>query len=725
MPLPVQPFAAEVAVGISTTQLGPNTVANHTVTEVAQGERAALPWIYSGAGFSVERDADITDGTDVGSAWSNIDINCDGVVDTIQLNCTVPKPADSPLRWLEATTNVTGTDEAYLTGFVPPLTFPWLLRHKAIIDHVCVGPSQLPAPSALNAVYATIPFSPTNFNNKQAFVAVARLGGSPDTPPSKVCLDSPQSGESVTNVVYHNPPLKGDAGGPVGVGGRALDDGSGLYVRWTVLQSIGSISLNRAGDLRKPYQSPPSIPSDTGYVERIVQLECFWMDDDGCTACDGDTSGFISPEESWADPDLLAMTGTGSAAAAKAAIDKDGDCLMNSTYIQPNWPAVDLVDDPTGKEICDAADGWVIYSENPVLVTHNEAEDRDCDGLVDGIEWFWGGNDLVTSKDFDNDGAPDFVEMFQFTSPKDADTDDDGYADKPSNVYGTNTDTSMDNCPTVKNGTGVGEDNQANTDGGRVPNGPNIPNAFASNPNQDKLGDACDVDNDNDLATDVYETNVAGTNPLKFDTDGDTVGDGMEIHAGPFQNGDPLAIGTKPTWDGTNDQIYYRGCQINVNTAYAGYTEQDGTADGVEMDVDGDGGLCPTDGDSDTYMPGKKAEVLDKYEAFGYGLLIANQDTDGDGCADWVEIHDLNGDRTANSTDVGLMNKRFAGKIASDCTGTYPACAAGTGVSDKMFDVNKDGSITSADTGQMNKNNCLYKSGTGGCGAPCAAEPNG
>jgi hypothetical protein len=304
--------------------------------------------------------------------------------------------------------------------------------------------------------------------------------------------------------------------------------------------------------------------------------------------------------------------------------------------------------------------------------------------------------------------------MFQFTSPKDADTDDDGYADKPSNVYGTNTDTSMDNCPTVKNGTGVGEDNQANTDGGRVPNGPNIPNAFASNPNQDKLGDACDVDNDNDLATDVYETNVAGTNPLKFDTDGDTVGDGMEIHAGPFQNGDPLAIGTKPTWDGTNDQIYYRGCQINVNTAYAGYTEQDGTADGVEMDVDGDGGLCPTDGDSDTYMPGKKAEVLDKYEAFGYGLLIANQDTDGDGCADWVEIHDLNGDRTANSTDIGLMNKRFAGKIAN----TDP-------VSEKIFDVNKDGSFTSADTGQMNKNNCLFKSGTGGCGAVCSAVPLG
>jgi hypothetical protein len=71
------------------------------------------------------------------------------------------------------------------------------------------------------------------------------------------------------------------------------------------------------------------------------------------------------------------------------------------------------------------------------------------------------------------------------------------------------------------------------------------------------------------------------------------------------------------------------------------------------------------------------------------------------------------------------MNKRFAGKILTDCTGTYPCCTGGTGVSDHIFDVNKDGSINSGDTGQMNKNNCLYKSGTGGCGAVCTGEPLG
>jgi len=707
MPRPVQPFAALSRGGISTTQLGQGIGSNFTVTQVLRGERVTLPWIYSGAGFSVDQTEPLL--TDVGSVWSAVDVGCNGSTDFMQLKDSCASPAeDFPLRWIKQTTAVTGTDEEYLLKIMPPFT--WLLRHRAIIQEVCVGGGGVASPSVLNTVYATIPFSPTDFGGKQAYVAQTQLGGAPDTPPSKVCLDSPQNSESITTV-YNNPL-------PYAVGDGDLDndglnDYSGLYPRWTIFQSKGSSSLNAVTDLRKSYQSPPSLPNDMGYVERTIQLECFWIDGNGCDAthgdCDADDSDYISPEESWNDPDLVALGG-------KTDVDADGDCLMNSAHAQLGWPAVDAVDDPTSATSCDANPNWIIYSEDPILVHHNTANDQDCDGLVDGVEWFWGGNARVTSADGDTDGAPDFVEMFQFTNPTVADTDGDTYADKPSSAYGTNTDVSMDNCPTVSNNP------QINTDGGRRPNGALIPNGgvgdSASNPAQDKQGDACDVDNDNDLAVDGYETSTAGgklaTLPLVFDTDGDTVGDGSEYHAGFVGGGDPNDKAVKPTWDGTNDQIYYRGCQINVNTAYAGYTEQDGTADGVEMDVDGDGGLCPTDGDSDTYMPGKKAEVLDKYEAFGYGTLIANQDTDGDGCADWVEIHDLNGDRTANSTDIGLMNKRFAGKIAN----TDP-------VSEKIFDVNKDGSFTSADTGQMNKNNCLFKSGTGGCGAVCSAVPLG
>jgi hypothetical protein len=736
---PVQPFAALSTGGISNTKLGQRIESNYTQTQINWGERVTLPWIYSGAGFQIY-DGDAI-GASVGSVWSAVDVFCDGTVNYMQLKDTCANPAeDNPLVWKKAGLEATlaGTNEQYLLKIMPP--FPWLLRHKAVIQTVCVGTGSVDAPSVLNTVYASIPFSPT-VNGKQAFVAQTQLGGSPDTPPSKVCLDSPQDSTSITEV-YQNPPLKGTSH-------NGLDDASGLYPRWTIFQSKGSSSLNLGGDLRKPYQSPPSIPSDTGYVERIVQLECFWIDDLGCATCDDDAKGYITPEESWNDPHLLTLTSSSTGAEAKAKIDKDGDCLMNSTYAQPGWPAVDLVDDPATATSCDSNANWVVYSEYP-LVHHNTANDQDCDGLVDGVEWFWCGADCVTAAhgDFDGDGATDFVEMFQFTNPKAVDTDLDGFWDKPANVYGQNTDTSMDNCPTVKNGTGVGEDNQANSDGQLRPNGPKIPGDSANNPNQDKMGNACDVDNDNDNATDVYEqtqctpgpefscppatcecdtTPGVGTrptattckltacDPLRFDTDGDTVGDGYEIHAGSLAvpPGDPLDPGKKPVWDSTNDQIYYRGCQINVNhtgifaTAFEPYVTNGA---GQETDPDGDGVTCPTDNDSDTALPGKKSEVPDKFEAMGYNTLIANADTDGDGCADWVEIFDFNGDRTVDSIDVGLMNKRAANKIAPDI------------VSDRIFDANKDGFIDSIDTGLMNKNNCTYKSGVGGC-PTCPLHP--
>ena len=803
---PVQPFHAVSTGGINTTQLGQQIASNYTQTQVNWGERVTLPWIYSGAGFSVYQGDPLE--TDVGSVFSAVDVGCNGDVNYMQLKQTCANPPeDNPLRWIKKTTAVSATDEAYLLKIMPP--FPWLLRHRADILTVCVGIGSVDAPSVLNTVYANIPFSPTVSGN-QAFVAQTQLGGAPDTPPSKVCLDSPQNSTSITTV-YVNPPVAA---------------GAGLYARWTIFASKGSSSLNLIGDLRKSYQSPPSLPSDIGYVERTIQIECFWEDQDVCadndslptgnpTSCDDDNSGFISPEESWDDAHLVALGGkvndgcpavgpaeTGAQCSnaidddipldgkvndgcpavgppetgvqcnnatdddldGKEGVDADGDCLMNAAHASSGWgtagfPGVDAVDDPTGAATCGTADGWVNYSENPVAVSHNKAEDQDCDGLVDGIEWFWGGNDLVTSTNWDNDGAPDFVEMFQFTNPKNGDTDGtiadpdgDGFADKPASVYGTNTDVSMDNCPTVYN------PDQLNTDGGRRPNGPNIPNGGvgdnASNPSQDKIGDACDTDNDNDLAVDGYEQakclpgpafacdpnptnlNTVGCecdltvgfrptpttcqlnscDPFVFDTDADTVGDGFEIHSGGLIFGEPLDGSLKPAWDGTKDQVYYRGCQINVNNAGPLSPNFDPyvlNAANQEIDPDGDGTTCPTDNDSDTDLPAKKAEVPDKYEVMGYGTLMANQDTDGDGCADWVEIFDLNGDRKANSTDVGLMNSRAANKIAPNI------------VSDRIFDVNKDNKVNSLDTGMMNTNNCLYKSGTGGCGVVCNGVPNG
>ena len=47
----------------------------------------------------------------------------------------------------------------------------------------------------------------------------------------------------------------------------------------------------------------------------------------------------------------------------------------------------------------------------------------------------------------------------------------------------------------------------------------------------------------------------------------------------------------------------------------------------------------------------------------GWSICVVPQDSDGDRCSDTLEVLDLNGDRRVNSLDIGLLNKRFAGKI--------------------------------------------------------------
>ena len=1024
IPLPVQPFAARAMGGISTNQLGQNITANWTVTQALQGERTTMPWEFSGPGFSVDLDKDITNGTQVGTVWTNVDAICDGTIDYMALDCgeldnplyeDYPGRA-SPLKWLEATTAVEGTSDEFLKAIMPP--FSWLVRHKVDITHLCLvtGGTSVAFPSVLNTIYAAIPYSP----NGSTFVAQTKLGGSPTTPPSTVCLDSPQTSESVTNL-YNNPPNEGDldgvcnpannqcadagiygmwtddtvllgatgsktitvnkhkvnngpeagtfkehwdaettgtnieaswvpAGTPVGpiydqtvilpvnvdvsqtmglkvtcsaagtglvvlknilfptmdagsgqmtkdtylddnssvfvvqvlcggavglpvdkevvritpvipgqnhlklnagetvpvmldelkvnhggatqgaqidscvlsaalasanpgatdvvnvaglgcpgpvlglsvgdhilidnevmevtkvptppgstinvkratpgikapahaigaqvyraslddpVLGRewlvaefppeilatwqwgvtfngsgvsttscdssgndciyydvlephgqsdvlaqlnvqcpgttvpglypvvikaiddplppyteikasdnaqrsvisvwcgtgagtpdGIDDGNGLYARWTIFQSVGSTSLNMSGDLRKPFKSPPSIASDTGYVERTLQLQCFWMDANGCDAasgydCDlpangGNGDGIIQPEESMNDPNM------------PAGIDADGDCLALASVAQPGHP-LDAVPAESGDD-CPA----VPYSENPQSIVYDEAKDQDCDGVPDGVEKAWGANPLLA--DSDGDGADDFVEMFQFTNPVNPDSDGDGFWDSPANIYGDNTtDPSVDNCPSVANPA------QLNSDGKGRWNGSQIPNDYASNPNKDKLGDACDPDNDNDGATDAYEIANGTTLPSKLDTDGDTVNDGAE-----------LRLGNVPLW--TNlQQTYYRGCHINVNTAdYPAFATYSGG--GVENDPDGDGIVCPTDQDSDngTGTGSAPPEISDQIEAYGYNTSISNKDSDGDGCEDWIEIVDLNGNRAADVLDAWLVAK--------------------------------------------------------------------
>jgi hypothetical protein len=221
----------------------------------------------------------------------------------------------------------------------------------------------------------------------------------------------------------------------------------------------------------------------------------------------------------------------------------------------------------------------------------------------------------------------------------------------------------VDNCPTVYN------PDQLNSDGGRRPNGSRIAGQWASNPAQDKMGDACDPDNDNDGLPDAQEFDDHCPYRLNADSDGDRVLDGYEVANGY----DPCNAASKPTWVGGGD------------------SDADGLGDGVERSGYN---TCAFTGD-----------IVPRYS-----LCALPSDSDLDGCADTVEVLDLDGNRGVDSNDQGQLNKRIAGKIASDDP-----------VSESVFDISKDGIIDSNDQSIMNKNTCVKKPSQLGC-PMCPAE---
>jgi len=207
----------------------------------------------------------------------------------------------------------------------------------------------------------------------------------------------------------------------------------------------------------------------------------------------------------------------------------------------------------------------------------------------------------------------------------------------------------LDNCPAVYN------PDQTNTDGQRRPNGAQVDGDWASNPAQDKLGDACDPDDDNDGLPDTSENESVCPFRLVGDSDGDRVLDGFEVATGY----NPCSDASKPTWEGGGD------------------SDGDGFPDGVERTGYN---TCIFAGDS---FP-------------GYSACTDPTDSDGDGCADWIEIVDINGNRSANIVDVLFFAKRAFNVI-------------GASNSDPLFDINKSGDVNIVDVLLAAQNSTLLK----------------
>jgi hypothetical protein len=257
-------------------------------------------------------------------------------------------------------------------------------------------------------------------------------------------------------------------------------------------------------------------------------------------------------------------------------------------------------------------------------------------------------------------------------TPSGADYDGDGVPDI------------VDNCPTFYN------PDQKNSDALPIENSIYIPGDDRTVPNADKLGDACDLDDDNDGWPDVFEAIGCGSGPTdpggdvayddnangnpappmgtdtnddgpSWDTDADTVLDGYECLFGS----DPRNPASKPPGAPPGDADH-DGLPANIETAL-------GCSD-ANRDSDGDG-------------------IPDGVEAKGWSTSCASKDTDADGCEDWIEIIDVNGDGQSNALDLAQIDRIYVGVVPR-----HPA-----------LDVNKDGVFNALDGALAVLNSNLIK----------------
>jgi polyhydroxybutyrate depolymerase len=255
--------------------------------------------------------------------------------------------------------------------------------------------------------------------------------------------------------------------------------------------------------------------------------------------------------------------------------------------------------------------------------------DYDGDGpATTGGTHIWPGSPYMPSGSTNAIEATDLMLAFfsQFSVPCAAgDGDCDSVAD------------ASDNCLSAYN------PGQQNSDGNFLNLHPTKSFDDLSQPSSDLVGDACDLDDDNDGRSDADETGGIGcggvvTDPFDADSDGDNYLDGAECNVIP--NTDPTQLASRPT------------------IAQCGTT----------TDADGDG------------LPASR-------EVCFYNTDPNNANTDGDSCRDGREV-------ASNNANNGVDVLDLLG-VAQEA-GTYGLPGSAVKVD---FDATKNGSIDVLDLG--------------------------
>lgn len=354
--------------------------------------------------------------------------------------------------------------------------------------------------------------------------------------------------------------------------------------------------------------------------------------------------------------------------------DSDGDGLGNTLEIANGLDPADPIDasDDADEDGVDNRAELLEHGSNP------NAADTDGDRLPDGFEIQYGLDPLSSDTDGDGirdgdddndgDGLDNAAELEWQTRPDSADSDDDGLAD------GLEISLGLDPVSGDSDGDGI-TDGDEDTDGDELANRLETENGLDPGnvddaaldadadglSNRDELlvyGTAInDADTDNDGLTDGIEIEL-GLDPLAPDTDGDGVLDiDEDADADGLSNRAELELGSNPGRADSDDDGLDDGLEITLGLdPVRADSDGNGIADGDE-DSDGDGlsnvvevdtyGSDPSSFDSDGDGLGDGSEV-------DAGLDPVEADTDGDGAPDGEDLYPSDPVRARLAAVTGL-----------------------------------------------------------------------
>jgi len=367
------------------------------------------------------------------------------------------------------------------------------------------------------------------------------------------------------------------------------------------------------------------------------------------------------------------------------AADSDGDGLADGLEVALTSPVPGGVSDGSSIPYSGTDTGVFVPDADPGTRTDPLINDTDGDGLLDGQEdldhdGLWdAGETGPADADSDDDGLADGYEDadldgvvgFMETDPQDFDSDDDGLGDglesqvteqvstgtsqgafEPFRVEfaGTAPGFQADWDPTTStNPLDPDSDDDGLLDGEEDANH----DGYFSLPEEET--DPNNMDTDTDMLLDGQEVLTLGTDPLRWDTDLDGIGDYEETNGGHLIDTDG---------DGTIDALDTDSDDDNIPdfTEGAEDYDSDGLPDYRDPDVDGDG------------IP----DLIEGQEDADYDSIPNYRDLDSDGDDIYDEVEgsgDFDGDTVPNFLDLDSDGDGFEdgdpveGVADNDCDG--------------------------------------------------------